>query len=102
MPTESFENTNFDAMNGFEVTVMKFIQWYRGEVGSGGAGVPVSPAGSFPIPPYDQQVFDYFLATNNVQTITYKKDGATVAILTFTYVGGGAADDDNVATITQS
>lgn len=102
MPTESFENTNFDAMNGFEVTVMKFIQWYRESAGVGGAGVPVSPAGSFPIPPYDTQEFTYVAGgaadDDDIQTITYKKDGVVVATLTFTYY----LNTNNVQSIIQT
>ena len=60
---------------------------------------------SFSIPAFDFQAFTYVGATNNVSTIVFKSGGAggtTVASLTFTYVGAGAADDDDVATITQS
>lgn len=54
------------------------------------------------IPPNDEMVFTYFGATTNVQTITYKLNGSTVATQTFTYVNGGVADDDLVASITLS
>lgn len=60
---------------------------------------------SFSIPAFDYQAFTYVGATNNVSTIVFKSGGsggATVATLTFTYVAAGAADDDDVATITQS
>lgn len=58
--------------------------------------------GSFVISTFDSQTFSYFGATNNVETVVYKLGATTVAILTFTYVGGGASNDDNVATIVQS
>lgn len=68
--------------------------------GGGGAG-SLAPAGSnFSIPEFNSQAFTYFGATNNIQTIAYKQDGSTVATMTFTYVSGGVADDDLVATIT--
>lgn len=62
--------------------------------------VPIS--GQFNIPAYDQQVLTYVGSTNNIQTISYLSGGQEVALLTFTYVDAGAADDDLVATITQS
>jgi hypothetical protein len=59
-------------------------------------------AGQFNIPTPDQQVFTYVGSTNNIETISYRSGGQEVALLTFTYVGGGASDDDKVASITQS
>ncbi len=44
----------------------------------------------------DQQVVAYYGATNNVQTVTYKKAGVTLKTRTFTYAGGGAANDDTL------
>lgn len=103
MSRELYDNTDFNAEDDALVAIKKFIQWFRGD-GRGGesAGSTFTPAGSFPIPAFDEQVFAYYGATNNIQTITYKKDGATVSTLTFQYVGGGAADDDNVTNISQS
>jgi hypothetical protein len=41
--------------------------------------------------------------TNNLDTVVYKEGTATVATLTFTYVGGTpGADDADIATITKS
>lgn len=85
-----------------EMSLIKINQILFDEFG-GGSGGATAPGGSnFAIPPYDEQVFAYFAGTNNIQTITYKNGGTTVATLTFQYVGGGAADDDNVSSIIQS
>ena len=68
-----------------------------------GGGAGIAPSGSnFSIPAFDSQEFSYFAATNNIQTITYKMGGSTVATMTFTYVSGGVADDDLVETMTLS
>lgn len=67
------------------------------------AAAPVVPG--FALPAYDYFAIAYIGATNNISTITYKTGGAagtTVAVLTFTYVAAGAADDDKVATCTLS
>ena len=64
---------------------------------------PVVPG--FALPAYDYFAIAYIGATNNISTITYKTGGSggtTVAVLTFTYVAAGAADDDKVATCTLS
>lgn len=55
------------------------------------------------LPPHDYEVFTYVGSTNNVSTIVGKlggSSGLTVGTLTFTYVSAGAANDDNVASIT--
>ena len=60
-------------------------------------------AGSSPVPVYDYQSITYYGSTNNINVITYKIGGASgtvVATQTITYVGGGAANDDKVATVT--
>ncbi len=65
-------------------------------------GVARSDA-QFSIPRYDHIAFTYFGSTNNVQTQVFKvggSGGTTVATLTYTYVSGGAADDDDIATVT--
>lgn len=103
MSRELYDNTDFNAEDDALVAIKKFIQWFRGD-GRGGesSGSTFTPAGNFAIPAFDQQVWAYYGSTNNVQTITYKNGSTTVAVLTFTYAAGGAADDDKVTTITQS
>lgn len=85
-PTDTFQTA-------VQKAAVLFGQYLSGSITppSGGSGMVV--------PENDEQVFSYFGATNNVQTITYKLGGSTVATQTFTYVGGGAADDDDVASI---
>lgn len=70
-----------------------FWQWMAGQI------APPSSSNGMVIPQNDTQEFTYFGSTNNVQTITYKLAGTTVATQTFTYVGNGVADDDDVASI---
>ena len=53
----------------------------------------------FAIPPYDAIDIDYYGSTNNIAQVIYKKSGASVKTLTLTYVGGGVADNDRIATI---
>lgn len=81
---------------------------------AGGKTVPVQVddkgqqlvrAGGFAIPDFDHMALTYFGATNNVASQVFKRGGAagtTVATLTYTYTGGGAADDDRIASITIS
>jgi hypothetical protein len=68
--------------------------------------VRVANGSSFDIPQYDYMAFTYVNGTtNNIHTQTFKSGGSggtTVATLTFTYISGGVADDDRIATITQS
>lgn len=52
------------------------------------------------VPTWNNRVFTYVGSTNNVDTITYKYDSTTVAVVTYTYVASGAADDDQVASET--
>ncbi len=93
-PTSRYLNTDIRADDDFAVAAKKFMM----AIVAG--SIPISTSGSFAIPPFNSQEFTYYGATNNIQTITYKQDGAVVAVQTFTYVGGGGSDDDNVLTIT--
>jgi len=57
------------------------------------------------VPPSDYQEFTYIETTNNIDTMVFKTGGSggtTVATFTFTYVGGGASDNDLVESITKS
>lgn len=59
----------------------------------------------FAIPEFDYFICTYVGSTNNIATTVYKTGGAggtTVATLTFTYIAAGAADDDDIATVTKS
>ena len=61
--------------------------------------------GAFPIPPFDYTAFTYVGSTNNIATQKFYLGGSSgllVGTLTFTYVASGAADDDDVLTITFS
>jgi hypothetical protein len=48
------------------------------------------------IPTFDAFAVGYYGTTNNVHTVIYTLVGTEVARWTFTYAGGGAADDDDV------
>lgn len=64
-----------------------------------------SGSDSFAIPTYDYVALTYYGSTNNVHTQTFKSGGSsgtTVATLTYTFANGAAANDDFVASITQS
>lgn len=57
------------------------------------------------IPNSDYTAFTYYGSTNNIETAIYYiggSGGTVVATLTYTYVGSGSADDDNILTITKS
>jgi hypothetical protein len=95
-PNSRYQNTAIRADDDFAVAAKKFMQ----AIMTGSIALP--QGGQFNIPAYDQQVFTYVGSTNNIATISYKSAGQEVALLTFTYVGAGASDDDKVATITQS
>jgi len=79
-----------------------FVTLGGGGAGGGGIVVTVSNGSSFSIPTFNSQAFTYYGGTNNIQTQTFKMNGATVATLTFVYVNGAASDDDLILTITQS
>lgn len=70
--------------------------------GGGGVVVTVANGASFNIPPFDEEDFTYVNsgAANDdlIATIVYKKAGATVATLTFTYFGS----TNNIQKISQS
>ena len=73
--------------------------------GSSISGAGSASSSGIAIPYSDYVSYAYYGSTNNIQTATYKTGGSggtTVATLTFTYVGGGAANDDNVASITKT
>lgn len=48
------------------------------------------------IPANDEQVITYYTTTNNIETITYKLNGKTVAIQTLTYLDGATSDNDKL------
>ena len=48
----------------------------------------------FSIPPYDEVVFAYVGSTNNVQTVTYKKNSVNVLSLSFTYTPNPPTTND--------
>lgn len=76
-----------------------------GELGVKVVGSVYSTNGDFNIPKFDYQAFTYYGSTNNIQTRVFKTGGSggtTVATLTYTYVAGGVADNDDIATITQT
>lgn len=57
-------------------------------------GTLTTVPGGFPIPVSDDIVITYVGATNNIDTVTWFKDGNQVAVLQLSYVNGGAANDD--------
>lgn len=97
MAQSLFENPP-QAQGNWEVNLSKmavlFWQWMNGDISPS-----ISPGG-MTIPQNDEQILTYYGATNNVANIVYKENGAVVATQTFEYVGGGAADDDNISRIT--
>lgn len=85
-----------------EMSLIKINQILFDEFG-GGSGGATAPGGSnFAIPPFDQEVFAYVNGgaadDDDIQTITYKKDGVVVATLTFTYY----LNTNNVQSIIQT
>lgn len=56
----------------------------------------------FPIPSYCVIDFTYYGSTNNIKTQTFRASdttGEVVGMLTFSYVGGGASNNDNISRI---
>lgn len=94
--TSHYQDPTFRADDDALVAIKKYIQ----SIVQGVVSVPQS--GAFSIPPYDTQEFTYVNAgaadDDDIQTITYKKDGVAVATLTFQYFGS----TDNVQSITQT
>lgn len=54
---------------------------------------------AFMVPPYDEISLTYYGATNNIDVQTFKRGGVTVAVLKYTYVASGAADNDRISNI---
>lgn len=81
-------------------TLLKiWYQLYNGNTGGGASNNGIA------IPASDYVGYTYYGATNNIHTAVYKtggSGGATVATLTFTYVGNGVSNDDNVSSVTKS
>lgn len=61
-----------------------------------------SPSAGFGIPPYDTITTTYYGSTNNVQTQVFSLNSVTVRTLTYTYAGGGSANNDLVTVIAAS
>jgi hypothetical protein len=98
-PTFATDFGGGPATDGLGTNRLLAIIAANGQVAAG------SSNGGILLPASDYVAYSYYGATNNIQTATYKtggSGGATVATLTFTYVGNGAANDDNVASITKS
>lgn len=75
------------------VTIKKSLMILAGAVedgtlSGGGGGAPAIPAGQ------TSAAVTYYGSTNNIETITYSPSGA---VMTITYVGGGASDDDLIS-----
>lgn len=78
--------------------VHKFVVWFYHTFGPGGTA-PLSGGGGLAIPGGSTGfTVTYYGSTNNIQTVTYSNG----SVLTLTYVGGGAADDDLILTATVS
>lgn len=76
------------------VTIKKSLLILAGAAESGGLG-----GGGLSIPGGSTSfTVAYYGSTNNIQTVTYSNG----SLLTLTYVGGGAADDDLIQTATVS
>lgn len=63
-----------------------------------------TPNGSFFIPRYDDVKIEYYGATNNIKYQRFYSGGTQVSggTLTYTYISGGAANDDLIKEIAQS
>lgn len=94
--TSHYEDPTFRADDMFEVAAKKFMQ----ALADGTISLP--QAGAFTIPPYDTVEFTYVdggaADDDKIQTQTFKKNGVTVATLTYTYVGS----TNNIASIVQT
>lgn len=94
--TSHYQRPEFRADDAVEVAIKKFIQ----SLAEGTISLPQS--GGFNIPPYDTVEFTYVNAgaadDDKIETQTFKKDGATVSTLTYSYVGS----TNNIASITQT
>lgn len=82
--------------------LQKICQLLFNEFGSGGGSGATVNVGGFEIPQFNDIVIAYYGSTNNIQTQTFKNGTTTVATLAYSYVSGGAANDDNVSEIKQS
>jgi len=52
--------------------------------------------------PGNNIAYTYYGSTNNIDTQVFKSGSTTVATITYTYVGGGVANDDNILTQVRS
>lgn len=92
---DAFQNPTPLANEYWNQAVHKFVVgvWEQVQAGQlGGGGGLAIPSGQTSV------ALTYYGSTNNIQTATYG-DGTVV---TMTYVGGGAADDDRLQTVTVS
>ena len=56
--------------------------------------VSVRNVAGFNIPQFDDVDLAYVGTTNNLDSVTFKVSGVTIAVLEFTYVGGVPTTDD--------
>lgn len=72
-----------------------FYKWVTGQVTPAmavqGQGSTVAPAGF-------TKEYTYFGATNNVKTVTFRQGSTVLGVVRYTYIAGGAADNDDIAT----
>lgn len=74
-----------------------FWKWVTGQLTTTPA-VSITGQGAAPAPAGFTRVYTYFGATNNLQTVTYRQGSTVLGKVTFTYIAGGVADDDDIAT----
>lgn len=79
------------AFEDWNISCQKAAILYGQQVSGGGTGTPGGPA----IPSgQTSAAVTYYPGTNNIQTVTYQPSGS---VMTITYVGGGASDDDLIS-----
>lgn len=99
MPASEFQQPYPTAEDFWNIAITKMaILFGKSFQGTGGFATSTPGAGAQPAPPGFSRVYSYFGATNNLQTITYQQDAAVIGKVTFTYIAGGVADDDDIAT----
>lgn len=84
---------------GWQVAILKWLS----DIAAAVAALQTTVNSGLVVPQHDYEEFSYVGSTNNVDTVTYKTGGSggtIVATETFTYVGSGASDDDNIASVT--
>lgn len=87
-----------------QYSVLQKINQLLFDAYGGGTSDSYVNTGGFTVPAFNDVKFTYYGSTNNIKTQKFYSNGVLVTngTLTYSYAGGGAANDDLITDIQQS